>query len=275
MDVPQPKQEHLLALKVSEVLEHVDSYYTSMDVVLHYRAWQRDSALLQKIAEESLKEFPVRQLPSFIPWFPNDLCKLPLKPKREPPVISVEEAEQLKQHYATLETPCGSPCYDCTEGLKEFHPDIKAGQCLQAEHGKFELSSLEKQLATGKQNIRRSWSASASNAKLKDKILPLSRELQSTLEKLKLHVFYRAQWIIEPSTLSNQTLEDIWTKLNRMIKHNELPSCNSTFQRSKEQILIFCDILYCEYIANYLKEKLNLRGKMNLFVHKYGIIHSL
>ncbi|XP_042310026.1 shieldin complex subunit 3 [Sceloporus undulatus] len=250
-----------------------------MDVVMHYRTWQKDSALLQKIAEEALKEFPLRQLPRFIPWFPHDLCKLPLKPKREPPAISIEEAEQLKQQlkqqHATLETPCGSPCYDCTEGLKEFHPGIKAGQCLQAEHGKIELSSLGTQLTTGKQNFRRSWSASATNSNLKDQILPLSRELQNTLEKLKLHVFYRAQWIIEPSILSNQTLEDIWTKLNRMIKHNELPSCNSTFRRSKGQILIFCDILYCEYIASNLREKLNLRGKMNLFVHNYGIIHSL
>ncbi|XP_060617547.2 shieldin complex subunit 3 [Anolis sagrei] len=248
---------------------------TSMDVVLHYRPWQRDPALLQKIAEEALKEFPIRQLPSFIPWFPNDRCNLPLKPKTKPPVISVEEAEQLKQHHTSLETVCGSPYYDCTEGLKEFHPDTKAVQYLQTEQGKNESSSLGKQSTSGKQTFRRSWSVSAANSEHKDKIFPLSRELQKTLQKLKLHVFYRAQWIIEPSTLNNQTLEDVWTKLIRMIRHNELPSCNATVQRSKGQILIFCDILYCEYIASNLREKLNLEGKMNLFVHKYGIIHSL
>ncbi|XP_016846376.1 shieldin complex subunit 3 [Anolis carolinensis] len=246
-----------------------------MDVVLHYRPWQRDPALLQKIAEEALKEFPIRQLPSFIPWFPSDLCNLPLKPKTKPPVISVEEAEQLKQHHALLETVCGSLYYDCTEELKEFHPDTKAVQYLQTEQGKIKSSSLGKQSTSDKQTFRRSWSVSLTNSELKDKILPLSIELQKTLQKLKLHVFYRAQWIIEPSILNNQTLEDVWTKLIRMIKHDELPSCNATVQRSKGQILIFCDILYCEYIASNLREKLNLSGKMNLYVHKYGIIHSL
>uniref|UniRef100_A0ABM5FTT1 Shieldin complex subunit 3 n=1 Tax=Pogona vitticeps TaxID=103695 RepID=A0ABM5FTT1_9SAUR len=243
-----------------------------MDVVLHYRTWQRDPAELQKIAEETLRGFPLRKLPNFIPWFPNDLGKCPLKPKRKPPVLSIHEVEELKQHHTTPEAACGSPCYDCTEKLQEFHPDTKARWCLEA---KTDTNSLGKQLATSKQPFRRSWSVSVPNPKLKYKILPLSRELQITLQKLKLHVFYRAQWIIEPSTFNNQTLEEIWVKLNNMIKHKELPSCNATIQRCKGQILIFCDILYCEYVANNLREKLNLGGKMNLFVHKYGIIHSL
>ncbi|XP_033020405.1 shieldin complex subunit 3 [Lacerta agilis] len=246
-----------------------------MEVILHYRAWQRDPAALQRITEEALKEFPVRNLPSFIPWFPNDLRQLPLKPKRIAPVISGEEVEQMKQHIAAIETVCSSPSYDCTAGLKEFHPDVKAGKCLQAEHERNNFSNLEKQAASHKQKPRRSWSVSLPNSKLKDKILPLSRELQGTLDKLKLHAFYRAQWIIEPSTFGSQTLEDIWVKLNKMIKHNELPSCNATIQRCEGQISVFCDILYCEYVANNLREKLNLLGKINLFVHKYGIIHSL
>lgn len=247
-----------------------------MEVVLHYREWQKDPIVLQKITAEALKEFPIRQLPKFTPWFPNDTCKLPIKPKRKPPIISTEEAEQVKQHLASPEVPCGSPYYDCTERLQEFHPNVASWQCLQAENGNVSLDSLGKESACDQQKLRRSWSASVLNSKLKDKILlPLSKELHSTLEKLKLHSFYRAQWIIEPSIFNNQTLEDIWTKLNRMIKHNELPSCNATIQRSESQILVFCDILYCEYVGSNLREKLNLRGKMNLSVHKYGIIHSL
>ncbi|XP_053156781.1 trafficking protein particle complex subunit 13 isoform X2 [Hemicordylus capensis] len=201
-----------------------------MEVVLHYRAWEKDPTVLQKITEEALKEFPVRQLPSFIPWFPND-CKLPLKPKQRPPVISAEEAGQVQQHLATPETVCSSPSYDCTEGLQEFHPNTKAGQCLQAECGGNNVNNFKKQSACDRQKLKRSWSVSVPNSKLKDKILPLSEELRSSLEKLKLHAFYRGQWLIEPSTFNNQTLEDIWIKLNRMIKHNELPSCNATIQR--------------------------------------------
>ncbi|XP_044301743.1 shieldin complex subunit 3 [Varanus komodoensis] len=246
-----------------------------MDVILHYRSWQKDPAALQKMAEEALKEFSVRQQPRFIPWFPNDLCNTPFKPGRKPPVISAEEVEKIKQHLAIEESICTSPCYDCTEGLKEFQAVTKTVWGLQAEYGKPDLNNLRKQLAKGRQNLRRSWSVSLPNSKLKDQILPLSRELQSTLQKLKLHAFYRAQWIIEPSTFNNQTLEDIWIKLNRMIKHSELPSCNARIQRCESQISIFCDMLYCEYVANAIRERLNLRGKLNLFVHKYGIIHSL
>lgn len=247
-----------------------------MEVVLHYRAWQKDLPILQKITEEALKEFPVRQLPRFIPWFPNDSVKLPLKPKREPPVISVEEAEQVKHSLAAPETFYSFPCYDCTAGLQEFHSDRQAGHCFQADYGKTHWSNLGKQLTDDSKKLRRSWSMSIPNSRLKDQILPLSRELQSTLEKLKLHAFYRANWIIEePFTFNNQTLEDIWIKLNRMIKHNELPSCNATVQRREGQIWVFCDILYCEYVGHNLREKLNLMGKMNLFVHKYGIIYSM
>ncbi|XP_063151671.1 shieldin complex subunit 3 [Candoia aspera] len=254
----------------------MDSYCTRMEMVLHYRAWEKDPAALQKLAEEALKKFPRRQLPVFIPWFPKNLCKLPVKPRKAPPVISVREVEQVKQYIAASETICSySLRYDCTEGLKEFQPNTKAGQTLQIEHGETDLGNLEKQSADGRYKLRRTWSVSLPNSKLKDSILPLSLELESTLKKLKLHAFYRAWWIIEPSICNNQVLEDIWINLSGMIKHNELPSCNATIQRCEGQILIFCDILYCEYVANNLRKKLNIKGKMNLLVHKYGIIHSL
>ncbi|XP_060091892.1 shieldin complex subunit 3 [Heteronotia binoei] len=246
-----------------------------MEVVLHYRPWQKDPTVLQKITEEALKEFPVRKLPSFRPWFPSHSCKLPFKPKRRPPVISAEEAEQVKHHLAVPETVCGSLIYDCTAVLLEFNSDIQAGQRIQAEYGKINSSSLGKQSENGSMKLRRSWSVSVPRSDLKDKILPLSRELQSILDNLKLHAFYRARWIIEPSTFNNQTLEDIWVKLNQMIKHNELPSCNATIQRHENQIWVFCDILYCEYVGSNLRKKLNLGGIMNLFVHRHGVIYSL
>lgn len=86
-----------------------------MEMVLHYRPHQRDLTELQKFAEAAVKEFPIRQLPRFTPWFPNDLCRLPLKPKKQPPVISSEEAEELKQLSTPSEYIVGSPNYDCTK----------------------------------------------------------------------------------------------------------------------------------------------------------------
>lgn len=253
----------------------MDSHCTRMEIVLHYRAWEKDPAALQNIAEETLKKFPRRQLPVFIPWFPNTSSKLPVKPKNAPPVVSVREVEQVKQSIATSETICNaSLCYNSAERLKEFQPNIKAEQTLHVEHGETDLTNLGKPSGHGRGKLRRTWSVSLPSSKRKGSILPLSLELQRTLKKLKLHVFYRAWWIIEPSICNNQVLEDIWINLNGMIKHNELPSCNATIQRHENQILIFCDILYCEHVANSLRKKLNIKGKMNLLVHKYGIIHS-
>ncbi|XP_038257222.1 shieldin complex subunit 3 [Dermochelys coriacea] len=248
-----------------------------MEVVLHYRPFQNDLTKLQKLVEEILKEFPVQQLPRFVPWFPNDSHKLPLKPKRQPPIISGEKAEEVKQLVAASEPFIGQH-YDCTVDLLEFQSNLKTGQSLiqaQTVHAQIHSSNLEVQPANEKPKLRRSWSISVPSPKLKEKILPLSRELQSNLERLKLHAFYRAKWTIEQSICNNQTLEDIWIKLNTMIKHNELPTCNATIQRCVDQIWVFCDILYSEYVGNLLRERLNLTGRMNLLVHKYGIIFSL
>ncbi|XP_068783617.1 shieldin complex subunit 3 [Struthio camelus] len=248
-----------------------------MEVVLHYRPHQRDLIKLQKFAEAAVKEFPIRQLPRFTPWFPNDLNRLPLKPKRQPPIISSEEAEELKQLSAASEYITGFPDYDCTKNLLEFQSNLSHGQTsVQARtvHRPINLENREEPPSNGKQKLKRSWSVSLPSAKIKEKSLPLSQELQNNLERLKLDVFCRAKWTIEQSVCNNQTLEDIWIKLNRLIKHNELPSCNATIQRSVGQIWIFCDILYCEYVRNVLRERLSLTDKMNLLVHKFGIIFS-
>ncbi|XP_037229422.1 shieldin complex subunit 3 isoform X6 [Falco biarmicus] len=255
-----------------------DSYCTNMDMVLHYRPHQRDLVKLQKLAEAAVKEFPIRQLPRFTPWFPNNLNRLPLKPKKRPPVVSCEEAEELKQLSTPSEYVTESSDYDCTKYLLEFQSSMKHGQALVKEQTVRTSVNLENQgelPANGKQKLKRSWSVSLPSPKLKEEILPLSQELQTNLERLKLHAFYRAKWIIEQSNCNNQNLEEIWIKLNRLIKQNELPSCNATIQRSVGQIWIFCDILYCEYVRNILRNKLSLTDKMNLLVNKFGVIFSL
>ncbi|NXX98470.1 SHLD3 protein, partial [Centropus bengalensis] len=251
---------------------------TSMEVVLHYRPHQRDLIKLQTFAEAAVKEFPIRQLPRFAPWFPNDLYKLPLKPKKQPPAISSNEAEELKQLSTPSECVTESDGYDCTKRLLEFQSNMEHRQTLtQAEtaHRPISLENEGEAPPNGKQKLKRSWSVSVPSPKLKERILPLSQELQNKLERLKLHAFYRARWTIEQSVCNNQNLEDIWIKLNRLIKQNELPSCNATIQRSVGQIWVFCDILYCEYVRNILREKLSLTDKMNLLVPKFGIIFCL
>ncbi|NXU48444.1 SHLD3 protein, partial [Turnix velox] len=251
---------------------------SSMEVVLHYRPHQRDVIKMQKFAESAVKEFPVRQLPTFIPCFPNDLDRIPLKPKKQPPIISCEEAEELKQLSRPSEYVAESPVYDYTKNLLEFQSNVNHGQTLiqaQTVHRPVNLENQGEPPPNGKQKLKRCWSVSLPSLKRKEKILPLSQELQNNLERLKLHAFYRAKWRIEQPICSNKNLEDIWIKLNGLIKQNELPSCNATIQRSVGQIWVFCDILYCEYVRNILREKLSLTDKMNLLVHKFGIIFSV
>ncbi|XP_006871046.1 PREDICTED: uncharacterized protein LOC102822760 [Chrysochloris asiatica] len=242
------------------------------EVILHYRPYESDPTQLPKIIEKVIQDFPARRLSRFIPWFPHaGSNKLALKPKRAPPLISEEAAEDVKQHLTILEYDVKSQSYDCTIDLLEFQPNLKIKKHLVRSH------TLDEQANSGKerQDLKRSWSVSIPNKNCTEKIFPLSKKLQNSLKALNLHSFYRARWTIEQTVCDNQTLEDIWSKLNRIIKHNELPSCNATIQRHLGQIWVFCDIMYCEYVGNLLKERLSLTGKMNLFVHKCGVIFSM
>nr|XP_010307524.1 PREDICTED: LOW QUALITY PROTEIN: trafficking protein particle complex subunit 13-like [Balearica regulorum gibbericeps] len=197
-----------------------------MEVVLHYRPHQRDLIKLQKFAEAAVKEFPIRQLPRFTPWFPNDLYRFPLKPKKQPPVISCEEAEELKQLSTPSEYVTGSPDYDCTKNLLEFQSNVKHGQTLiqaQTVQRPINLENQGELPSNGKQKLKRSWSVSLPSPKLKEKILPLSQELQNNLERLNLHAFYRAKWTIEQSVLMRLTKPTLFTNIPVTCEERDLP----------------------------------------------------
>lgn len=248
------------------------------EVILHYRRYESDPTELLKIAEKAIQDFPTRPLSRFIPWFPHDGSKLPLKPKRSPPVISEEAAEDVKQYLAISEHDVTLQSYDCTVDLLEFQPNFKEKEHLIRSHTLDEQTTarnMDKQSEEGRWQKKRSWSVSLPSSNCTENIFPLSKKLQDRLKALNIHSFYRARWTIEHTICSNRTLEDIWAKLNQIIRHNELPSCNAIIQRHLGQIWVFCDIRYCEYVGNLLKERLALTGKMNLFVHKYGVIFSM
>ncbi|XP_042796275.1 shieldin complex subunit 3 [Panthera leo] len=248
------------------------------EVILHYRPYENDPTQLSKIAEKALQDFPTRPLSRFIPWFSHDGSKLPLKPKRSPPVISEEAAEDVKLYLTISEHDVKSQSYDCTIDLLEFQPNLKKEKHLIQSHTLNEQTNsgnLDKQSEKGRQHKKRFWSVSLPNSNCTENIFPLSKKLQDSLKALNLHSLYRARWTIEHTICNNQTLEDIWAKLNQIIKHNELPSCNATIQRHLDQIWVFCDIMYCEYVGNLLKGRLALTGKMNLCVRKYGVIFSM
>ncbi|XP_037656988.1 shieldin complex subunit 3 [Choloepus didactylus] len=248
------------------------------EVILHYRPYESDPTKLPKLAEKAIQDFPTRPLSRFVPWFPHDGSRLPLKPKRSPPVISKEATKDVKWYLTISEHDMKSRSYDCTLDLLEFQPNLKKTKHLIRSYTLNEQTNSEninKQSEKGKQNLKRSWSVSIPSSNCTEKVFPLSKKLQDSLKALNLHTFYRGRWTIEHTICNSQTLEDIWAKLNQIIRHNELPSCNATIQRHLGQIWVFCDVMYCEYVGNLLKRRLALSGKMNLFVHKYGVIFSM
>ncbi|XP_048224256.1 shieldin complex subunit 3 [Perognathus longimembris pacificus] len=246
-------------------------------VILHYRPYEYDCTHLPKIAEKAIQDFPTHPLSRFIPWFPHDGSKLPLKPKGLPPVISGEAAENVKQNLTISEHGVKTLSYDCTVDLLEFQPALKRQRLIQSYTLSEQTNSgnLDEKSGKRRQYKKRSWSVTIASKNCAKKIFPLSKKLQESIKALNLHSLYRARWTIEHTVCDNQSLEDIWVKLNRIIRHNELPSCNATIQRHIGQIWVFCDILYCEYVGNLLKVRLDLNGKISLFVHKYGVIFSM
>lgn len=255
----------------------MDCCRMTTEVILHYRPHEKDPTQLAKITEKAIQDFPTHPLSRFIPWFPQDGSKRPLKPKRLPPVISREAAESVKEYLAISEPSVKSQSYDCTVDLLEFQPSLEMQHLLQSRvlNEQTKSGTPGSNSGNGKQHRKRSWSVSLASKQCPEKSFPLSKELQASLKTLQLHSLHRARWTLEYSACNKQTLEDIWTKLSRLIRHNELPSCNATIQRQLGQIWVFCDIMYCEYVGGLLKERLSLIGKINLFVHKYGVIFSM
>lgn len=84
------------------------------EVILHYRPYESETTQLPKIAEKAIQDFPTRPLSRFIPWFPHDGSRLPLKPKRLPPVISEEATEDVRQYLTISEHDIKLQSYDCT-----------------------------------------------------------------------------------------------------------------------------------------------------------------
>lgn len=57
------------------------------EIILHYRPYENDPTQLSKIAEKVIQDFPTRPQSRFIPWFPYDGSRLPVKPKRSLPAF--------------------------------------------------------------------------------------------------------------------------------------------------------------------------------------------
>uniref|UniRef100_A0A8D1ERN0 Trafficking protein particle complex subunit 13 n=1 Tax=Sus scrofa TaxID=9823 RepID=A0A8D1ERN0_PIG len=171
------------------------------EVILHYRPYESDPTHLPKIAEKVIQDFPTRPLSRFIPWFPHDGSRLPIKPKRSPPVISEEAAEDVRQYLAISGHDVKSQSYDCTVDLLEFQPNLKKKKHLIRSHTLNEQTNsgnLDKQSEKGKRHKKRSWSIS----------LPSSNLMRLTKPTLFTNIPVTCEEKDLPGDLFNQLMRD-------------------------------------------------------------------
>ncbi|XP_038646980.1 shieldin complex subunit 3 [Scyliorhinus canicula] len=249
-----------------------------MELVVHYRPNQDCSADVLKIAKRLLEDFPQRTSQRFMPLVPNNLQSLPVKPQKCPPTISDEEAKRIEKYLVELAFKTETQNYDCTEDLLEFSANLqRVGPLTWVATAELlpEMTSLCCEATNEDYKSERSWSIAGCSRIKGPSTLAISQRLQMIKENLQLHSFQRAKWVIDQPNCSARHLEEIWAKLNSIIKHGDLPGCNAKIHRHLGQIWVFCDIVCCEYVGNLIKQILNLVGKISLFVHRHGLIYKL
>lgn len=199
----------------------------------------RDVVLL---THRVLQEFPSRVLPQFKPWFPSasDAHK-PIKPLKPAPLISSEDLQSVSLR---LEEPA-----DALDRRKPIESEAKRS--------------------------KRSWCV------ITDRSTPLkitrsfSRLFRKTIEKHGLHLHQRVRWVVCERNCGARSMEELWLDLNRAIRRSRMPTCNANYQRALPQIWLYCDVFYCEYIGNFLKQEFQLSGQITLTAHKLEDIVKL
>ncbi|KAG8598748.1 hypothetical protein GDO81_002724 [Engystomops pustulosus] len=247
---------------------------SGMEVILHCRPTQVNSEDLQKIAAGSLEEFPLRRLPKFVPWFPYSLRTFTLKPQKRPPFIEVDLSSKV--HHDSFDPINVEPhiCHDPTADLLEFKANTRGDDSRKVSYTEQDKVACEAPNIKKNTHVR-SWSVCTRRSGIRDSIVPPSPELKCILERLELNLYHRGRWTILPNVCGDLSLEEVWDKLSRLTRHGDLPSCNATLQRDLGEIWIFCDLRYSEYVGELLRLKLKLSGKIDLLVHKHGVILSV
>ncbi|XP_017324330.1 shieldin complex subunit 3 [Ictalurus punctatus] len=242
-----------------------------MDVCLHYKSHQDKSNDFVSISEKALEVFPRRVLPVFTPWFPSGTDRsCPIKPKKDPPVISLNQQESSEFLPRQPEFVFSSS--RCTDDQEKF-VDTSKRRLISIpapadEQPKADFENVAKR-------CKRSWSVYPPKKKTPQRTQYISRQFQKTVQRYGLDLHQRAKWIISELNCAPQSIEEVWSKLNQAIKQSRLPTCNANYQRNLIQIWVYSDISYCEYIGNFLRENFQLSGELTLAVHKLGDIFKL
>ncbi len=196
----------------------------------------RDVLLL---THRALQEFPSRVLPRFKPWFPSASDPhRPIKPLKPAPLISSEDLQSVS---------------------------------LRLE----DASDRTKPVESEAERSKRSWCVITDRSAPLEITRSFSRLFLKTVEKHGLHLRQRVKWVVCERNCGARSMEQLWLDLNRAIRRSRMPTCNANYQRALPQIWLYCDVFYCEYIGNVLKQEFQLSGQITLTAHKLGDIVQL
>ncbi|TSL10173.1 hypothetical protein Baya_6290 [Bagarius yarrelli] len=243
-----------------------------MDVCLYYKSDKDKLDDLVCVSEKVLEKFPHRVLPVFTPWFPSGTERsCPIKPKNPPPVILSNQENTSECSPQHLKWVFASGL--CTDVQEESVVTSKRKLITiptsGEQHTRNDLENVAKK-------SKRTWSVYSPKQKTSPRThYTISRQLHKTLQKYGLDLHQRAKWIISELNCAPQNIEEVWTKISHAINHAKLPTCNANFQRKLVQIWVYCDLSYCEYIGNFLRENFQLSGELILSVHNLGDIFKL
>ncbi len=209
------------------------------------------------------------------PWFPSasDAHK-PLKPA---PLISSEDLQSVSLR---LEDPDRTKPVERSKpwfpSASNAHKPLKPAPLISSEDLQSVSLRLEDPDRTKPvERSKRSWCVITDRSAPLEITRSFSRLFLKTVEKHGLHLRQRVKWVVCERNCGARSMEELWLDLNRAIRRSRMPTCNANYQRALPQIWLYCDVFYCEYIGNVLKQEFQLSGQITLTAHKLGDIVQL
>ncbi|XP_045897915.1 shieldin complex subunit 3 [Micropterus dolomieu] len=268
------------------------------DVVLHYQPGSAAglSSLLER-TEKLLESFPCRTPPAFIPWFPSSADRhLPIRPARPAPVIT-SSADLLvsgSRAQNTLRKPevdgvVAEKPHRCPRAETRQKNPQKPNDDVGVSETPNRLLPVSERAIGGPSPdkhrdgfpvtdspVKRSWSVFAQKGVLPQSSQSLSKPFHRMVSVHRLHLRQRAKWVIgQHNCGAARDIEQVWRALSRSVRSSKLPTCNANIQRERAEICVFCDVLHSEQVGRFLKEELQLSGRIHLSVHRLGTVFSM
>ncbi|XP_070690314.1 shieldin complex subunit 3 [Pempheris klunzingeri] len=280
------------------------------DVVLHYHPGSAAGlGALLETTEKLLESFPCRTPPVFTPWFPTEAARhLPIRPAKPAPVITSADlpvsgsgphahTAQNKQSKLdvdgfVVERRHDHPHAETSRTAPEHLPKLEDGVYVSETPNHLLPSSLFNRpegeiakLRPGKHKdglsatdspVKRSWSVFTQKGVQLQTSQTLSKQFHHMVSTHRLHLRQRAKWMISQHNCgASRDIEQVWRTLSRSVRSSRLPSCNANIQRERAEIWVFCDVLHAEQVGRFLKDELQLSGRIGLSVHKLGNVFSM